>query len=94
MKSPLFMRHQGEFYKQIHGVPMGAACSPDIANLYGAHFEKSFLPEGGHPHIPFFGQYIDDCLAVVYADSTDEALALCEGLIKYDGINVTWSVLE
>ena len=71
---------------------MGSSCSPDIANLYGAFFEKTFLGTG-HPGIPFFGQYIDDCLAIVYADTADEALSLCEGLVKYDGVDLTWSAV-
>jgi hypothetical protein len=33
VKSPLFMRHASVTYEQIHRVPMGATCSPDIANL-------------------------------------------------------------
>jgi hypothetical protein len=33
VKNPLFIKFKNQLYQQIHGVPMGAACSPDIANL-------------------------------------------------------------
>jgi len=91
VRSPLFMKFDNEFYEQIRGVPMGAACSPDIANLYGAYFESLFSED---PHIPFFGRFIDDCLAIVYADSAEQALSLLAERVKYDDCSLTWEASE
>lgn len=91
VRSPLFMKFDNKFYEQIRGVPMGAACSPDIANMYGAYYESLFTED---PHIPFFGRFIDDCLAIVYADTAEEALRLVTDRVKYDDCSLTWEVTE
>jgi hypothetical protein len=93
VKSPLIMKFMNKFYEQLKGVPMGASCSPDIANLYGAFFENQFM-NPPNPSIPFFGRYIDDCLAIVYASTAEEALALCGSVIIYDDVQLTWSASE
>jgi len=91
VKNPLFIKFENQLYQQIRGVPMGAACSPDIANLYGAYIESLFTED---PYIPFFGRFIDDCLAIVYASSATEAVRLASEKAKYDGVDLTWSASE
>lgn len=90
----LIFEFQDKTYLQLRGVAMGIACSPDIAQLYGAHFEEKFF-ESPHPEYLFYGRYIDDCLGIVVADSHDEAmkLALCIG-DAYEDVELTWSVSE
>jgi hypothetical protein len=91
--SPLFVQFQGQFYQQINGIPMGQSCSPDIANLYGATFEEQWLRLSPDPRIVMFGRYIDDCLAIVYASTKDEALSIVAPLV-YPGLTMEWSASE
>lgn len=79
---------------QISGLAMGIACSPDLANLYGAHYENEILSdEVLKSQIPFFGRYLDDLLCIVYATSANEAMSLaCR--IKYEGVEIEWAVSE
>jgi hypothetical protein len=72
---------------------MGASCSPDLANIFGAFFENEFMTPPD-PKLPFFGRYIDDCLAIVYANSADEALEFCTSKIIYTDVEMTWSASE
>ena len=71
---------------------MGVADSPDLANLYGHYFESQ-LRVLNDPLIPFYGRYIDDCLAIVYASSEQEALAKVQ-YIKFDNCVIEWSASE
>jgi hypothetical protein len=43
VKSPLYLKYDGKFFLQKRGIPMGQACSPDIAQIYASHFEKGPL---------------------------------------------------
>jgi hypothetical protein len=79
----------GTYYLQLQGLAMGVADSPDLANLYGWFFERE-CNVINHPQIPFYGRYIDDCLAIVYANSADEAISLLLNLIKFDGCTIEW----
>ncbi|KAF8828443.1 hypothetical protein HHX47_DHR3000031 [Lentinula edodes] len=81
------------YFKQKRGLAMGVACSPDLANLFGFWFE-SRKQIWKRPEFGFYGRYIDDCLALVYAHSADEALALCENNINFDGCTIEWNVSE
>jgi hypothetical protein len=69
----LVTQFQGEYFEQLRGLAMGVSDSPDLANLYGVHFENNakVLEDAA---IPFYGRYIDDCLAIVYASSETEAV--------------------
>ena len=79
---------------QIRGLAMGIACSPDLANLYGAHFENPILERDDmKSKVPFFGRYLDDVLGIVYAQSADEALAIARN-IAYEDVEIEWSVSE
>ena len=90
----LLIDFDDEHAEQIRGLAMGIACSPDIANLYGAHFEnKVFDDENLKAKVPFFGRYLDDVLGIVYADTAEEALAIA-GKIQYDDVEVEWAASE
>jgi hypothetical protein len=80
----------GRTFLQTRGLAMGVACSPDLANLFGCFYEEKVLPDD---RIPFFGRFIDDVLAVVYADSAELALAAAS-IISYEGVELEWSVSE
>ena len=77
-------------YRQSKGLAMGVANSPDLANLFGCHYEEQILPIDD---IPFFGRFIDDVLAVVYADSLEDALAKAS-VIQYESVEIEWSASE
>lgn len=62
-----------EYYQQLHGLAMDVASSPDLANLFGWFFERA-LNILSLSQIPFYGRYIDDCLALVYASTEVEAV--------------------
>jgi hypothetical protein len=89
----LITTFQDKLYLQLRGLAMGVADSPDIANLYGWEFEKrcNVLND---PRIPFYGRYIDDCLALVYASSESEAVHIMSEKISYDGCEIEWSASE
>jgi len=67
-------------YHQIQGLAMGVACSPDIANLWGAYFEDHhiLIDEVWQQHVPFYRRFIDDMFMIVYANSADEALRIAQ----------------
>jgi hypothetical protein len=85
----LITQFQNTVYEQLNGLAMGVADSPDLANLFGWYFER-LAGVLEHPDIPFYGRYIDDCLAVVYAESEAQAISLISGLIKFDNCVITW----
>src|SRR5580693_4225417 len=58
-------------------------------DLFGWYFER-LAGVLEHPDVPFYGRYIDDCLAVVYAESEAQAISLISGLIKFDNCVITW----
>ena len=78
-------------YQQLRGLAMGVADSPDLANLYGWWFERLYKVLE-NPLIPFYGRYIDDCLALVYAESEHEALAIVQKVVKFDSCTIEWNV--
>lgn len=88
----LLLQYNNKYYLQKRGLAMGVACSPDLANLYGAHFEQkcNILED---PNIIFYGRYIDDCLALVYADTADQALKTVQK-VKFDGCTIEWNVSD
>lgn len=74
---------------------MGVACSPDLANLYGAHFEEAILGNDCEliPEILFFGRYIDDVFSIIAAETKAEALVIASR-INYEGLEMEWSASE
>ncbi|THG97300.1 hypothetical protein EW145_g7645 [Phellinidium pouzarii] len=86
----LLLQFDGKIYRQNKGLAMGVAASPDLANLYGWFFEqKSDIHND--PLIPFYGRYIDDCLAIVYAESLEEAILQVSSRVSYDGCEIKWT---
>jgi len=87
----LIAQHDEKYYLQLNGLAMGVADSPDLANLFAAHYEnKSGIMN--HPDVLFYGRYIDDVFALVYAESETEALELIQNKISYDGCTIEWNV--
>ena len=86
----LITQYQGLHYLQLRGLAMGVADSPDLANLYGCFFEEK-ADILHNSFVPFYGRYIDDCLAIVYASSEQEAVATISSLIKFDNCVIEWS---
>jgi hypothetical protein len=86
----LLCQFDGKYYKQLHGLAMGVACSPDLANLYGVWHEMrcNVLYSSD---VAFYGRYIDDTLALVYAVDEAAALCLCQDKIKFTDCTLTWS---
>ena len=91
--SQLITQHVDKYFLQLNGLAMGVADSPDLANLYGYHFEKSsgILT---HPDVAFYGRYIDDCFALVYADSEQAALNIVKERVVFDECVIDWAVSE
>jgi hypothetical protein len=89
----LMTQFENKIYLQLNGLAMGVADSPDLANLYGYYFEKrSNVLQ--HPDIFYYGRYIDDCLAIVYAESEQQAVDLLSGLVQFDNCTITWDCSE
>jgi hypothetical protein len=89
----LITQFDGKVYEQLNGLAMGVADSPDLANLYGYYFEnRAKVLE--HPSIFFYGRYIDDCLAIVYAESVESAVDLVSSTIKFDNCVIEWSASD
>ncbi|CCM06661.1 uncharacterized protein FIBRA_08946 [Fibroporia radiculosa] len=88
----------GKTYEQIRGIAMGVACSPDIANLFGAWFEEHALLDGdGHwrdPRIVFYNRYIDDCFSIVRANSAADAVMILESAIHFEGCTIEWDASD
>ena len=86
----LVTQFQGKYYEQLKGLAMGVASSPDLANCYGWFFERhSVILKDAR--MAFYGRYIDDCIALVYASNETEARNLVEQ-IKFDGCVIEWDV--
>jgi hypothetical protein len=86
----LITQFQDKTYEQLRGLAMGVADSPDLANLYGCHFEeKSNVLDD--QKIAFYGRYIDDCLALVYATDEISATEYMQNKIRFDGCVIEWS---
>jgi hypothetical protein len=88
----LITMYDGKYYKQKRGLAMGIACAPDLANLYGFWFER-ILKITEHPLIPFYGRYIDDVFAIIYASSEAEAINIISQ-VKYDNCTIEWNASQ
>ena len=86
----LITQFNGQIYEQLNGLAMGVADSPDLANLFGYYFERRSRVQE-HPNIFYYGRYIDDCIAIVYAENNLEAINLLQSLIKFDNCVIEWS---
>jgi len=83
----LLCQFDGKIYRQVRGLAMGVASSPDLANLYGCFFEDRANIHL-HPDVPFYGRYINDCLGLVYAKDKLSAKRLLENLIIFDNCTI------
>ena len=88
----LVTQFQGKYFRQLRGLAMGVADSPDLANLYGLYFEKK-CGILDNPLVPFYGRYIDDCLAIVYADSRQQALTILSS-VQFDNCVIEWDATD
>lgn len=87
----LITQFQKVKYQQLNGLAMGVADSPDLANLYGWFCERrNKVME--NPDIAFYGRYIDDCFAIVYAENEHEALDIVKQCVVIDDCEITWDV--
>lgn len=82
----------GRYFLQKRGLAMGVADSPDLANIYGLYFEKK-CGILSNPLVPYYGRYIDDCLAIVYAETATEALSTL-GVVQFDNCVIEWNASE
>jgi len=85
----LVTKFKDNYYRQTVGLAMGVADSPDLANLYGWYFEEkcNIL---NHPDVPLYGRYIDDCAAIVYASSEQDAINKVS-IVQFDNCVIEWS---
>lgn len=89
----LVCKYKDKFYEQLRGLAMGVSDSPDLANLYGAYFEMNVCKIHNHPDVPFYGRFIDDCLAIVYATSETAAINIAK-TVQFDGCTIEWEASE
>ena len=90
----LVCQFDGDYFLQARGIAMGVACSPDIANIYAAAFEETFIPWSSVKKVPFYGRFIDDGFMVIYADTADEALSYAKKLVQFPFHTLTWDVSD
>jgi hypothetical protein len=88
----------GAFYSQLKGLAMGAACSPDIANIYAAYYEEQNINFNvqtfGHDNpIKVYCRYIDDCLSIIEADSAEHCWAILSKHNLGPVLRTEWSVI-
>jgi hypothetical protein len=76
---------------QNKGLPMGAAGSPDMANMFGLWYETEWMDKlDNNSDVLFFGRYLDDIYSVVLADSPDEASSLLKSIVHYGDVKLLW----
>jgi hypothetical protein len=87
----LVCQFNGSYFLQAKGIAMGVACSPDIANIYGAMFEEYFMDQSStaNKNVAFYGRFIDDGFMILYADNAAEALSYAKKLVQFGDLNLT-----
>ena len=88
----LITQYNNLFYHQKNSLAMGVSDSPNLANLYSWWFKRN-AQIMSHLLIPYYGRFINDILAIVYASSEAEALGILN-LIKFDGCVIEWNMSE
>ena len=69
---------------------MGAAGSPDVANIYGMVYENQWISQyQNSDDILFYGRYLDDIFTLVVAETPDEAAAKVN-FIKLGDVRLLW----
>jgi hypothetical protein len=89
----LICKYGDKYYLQKKGLAMGVADSPDLANLHCWYDERRLRIQES-PNVAFYARFIDDCLAILYADSAEEALAWAERNIVFEGLQIEWNVSD
>jgi len=69
-----YFTFEGKIYKQTDGSPMGSSISGTIADIFLQKLEKSIIT--GNTKIHLWTRYMDDVLAVIDSDASDEILQL------------------
>jgi len=88
--APPIMIFNDQIVAQRKGLPMGAAGSPDAANIFGYWYEAQWMDKvDDNPDILYYGRYLDDVYSVVLADTPDEALALLS-FISLGDVKLLW----
>jgi len=76
---------------QHKGLPMGAAGSPEMANMFGLWYEMEWMDKiTENDDILFFGRYLDDIYSVVVAETPDEAATLIASIVSYGDVKLLW----
>jgi hypothetical protein len=89
LKEPV-MTYIDKILVQRKGLPMGAAGSPDAANMYGAYHEHVWMDRVQQSDdILFYGRYLDDIFTMVLSDTADDATAKVS-FINLGGVNLLW----
>jgi hypothetical protein len=90
----LILQFDGVIYEQVLGIAMGIAVCPDVANLYGAHYENVFMSNVNYIKVPYYGRYIDDIFAIVAGSSEQDALSYAKSVIKFPKMELEWTISE
>jgi len=89
LASPV-MTFNEKILAQIRGLPMGAAGSPDAANIYGYWYEQMWMDRvDSNDDILAYFRYLDDIYNVVLADTADEALNLLS-FVSLGDVKLLW----
>lgn len=89
LASPV-MTFNEKILAQIKGLPMGAAGSPDAANIYGYWYEQEWMDKvTSNDDILAYFRYLDDVYNVVLAETPDEALELLS-FVSLGDVKLLW----
>ena len=75
-----YLEFQDQYYHQLKGLAMGIACSPTVANLFAARYERSFAVSCN-----LYCRYIDD-IFIVYQEDLVETSEL-----RIPGLDIVWN---
>jgi len=75
---------------QHRGLPMGAAGSPDAANIFRIWYKLMWMDNvTGNDDILFYGRYLDDIYCIVLADTPAEASEMLS-FVSLGDVNLLW----
>jgi hypothetical protein len=75
---------------QVKGLPMGAAGSPEVANIFGMWYEFEWMDKvTSNDDILFYGRYLDDIYCIVLAESPAEATEMLS-FISLGDVKLLW----
>ena len=89
LKEPV-MTYMHKMFVQHKGLPMGAAGSPDVANMYGYFHERFWIVRFQQSeNLLFYGRFLDDIFTLVAAKTADEARTRVS-FIKLGSVQLLW----